>query len=189
MVGRMKKSEGGADTGERLRAAAGRGFRAGGFGGAGVDALAKEAGLTSGAFYAHFGSKAEAFRAALADGLQGFADKVRADQAAHGADWREAFLDFYLYDLLERPIANGCTLSALTADAARADVATRESYDAGVAAIVAALAEGLDGPDPRARAWQMLVVLMGAAGIGRALVQPELRRELLAAAREAALVV
>ena len=59
-MARSKASEG--DARERLVEAAGRGFRTGGFGGAGVDALAKGAGLTSGAFYAHFDSKAEAFR-------------------------------------------------------------------------------------------------------------------------------
>jgi TetR/AcrR family transcriptional repressor of nem operon len=53
-MARAKKDEG--DARERLVEAAGRGF------GAGVDALAKGAGLTSGAFYAHFDSKAEAFR-------------------------------------------------------------------------------------------------------------------------------
>jgi TetR/AcrR family transcriptional regulator, transcriptional repressor for nem operon len=59
-MARAKKDEG--DARDRLVEAAGRGFRAGGFGVAGVDALAKGAGLTSGAFYAHFDSKAEAFR-------------------------------------------------------------------------------------------------------------------------------
>ena len=49
--------------------AAGRGFRSLGFGGIGVDGLAKDAGVTSGAFYGHFSSKAEAFKAAAVAGL------------------------------------------------------------------------------------------------------------------------
>ena len=53
-MARPKKDEG--DVRARLVDAAGRGFRTGGFGGAGVDALAKGAGLTSVAFYAHFSS-------------------------------------------------------------------------------------------------------------------------------------
>lgn len=65
-MARPKKSDG--DARARLADAVGRGFRTGGFGGAGVDALAKGAGLTSGAFYAHFESKADAFRLAVADG-------------------------------------------------------------------------------------------------------------------------
>ena len=67
----------------RLVEAAGRGFRESGFGGAGVDALAKGAGLTSGAFYAHFDSKAEAFRLAVADGLAMLRNGVVAFQSKY----------------------------------------------------------------------------------------------------------
>src|SRR2546421_11202153 len=66
-MARSKNNEG--DARARLVEAAGRGFRTGGFGGTGVDALAKGAGLTSGAVYAHFDSKAEAVRLVAADGL------------------------------------------------------------------------------------------------------------------------
>ena len=66
-MARSKANDGDART--RLVEAAGRGFRSGGFGGTGVDALAKGAGLTSGAFYAHFDSKAEAFRLVVSDGI------------------------------------------------------------------------------------------------------------------------
>ena len=66
-MARPRNSDG--DARQRLVEAAGRGFRTGGFGGAGVDALAKGAGLTSGAFYAHFDSKAEAFRLVVSAGI------------------------------------------------------------------------------------------------------------------------
>jgi AcrR family transcriptional regulator len=46
----MARPKDDGDARMRLVEAAGRGFRTGGFGGAGVDALAKGAGLTSGAF-------------------------------------------------------------------------------------------------------------------------------------------
>ena len=48
---------------QRIVAAAGRGFRKLGYGGIGVDGLAREANVTHGAFYGHFRSMAEAFRA------------------------------------------------------------------------------------------------------------------------------
>jgi TetR/AcrR family transcriptional repressor of nem operon len=47
-------------------AAASRGFRSNGYAGIGVDGLAKAAGVTSGAFYSHFGSKDAAFDIARA---------------------------------------------------------------------------------------------------------------------------
>jgi AcrR family transcriptional regulator len=65
----VSRSEQKEQTRQRILEAAGRSFRKGGFGGIGVDGLAKEAGLTSGAFYVHFGSKAEAFRESVQQGM------------------------------------------------------------------------------------------------------------------------
>ena len=53
----------------RILLSAGRAFRSHGFGGCGVDGLAKGAHVTSGAFYAHFKSKADAFREAVVAGM------------------------------------------------------------------------------------------------------------------------
>src|SRR3989442_15307402 len=81
-MARSKNNEG--DARARLVEAAGRGFRTGGFGGTGGDALAKGAGLPSGAFYAHFDSKAEAFRLGLADGPTTVRNGLAAFQAQYG---------------------------------------------------------------------------------------------------------
>ena len=64
-----RKAERKEETHRRMLSAASRSFRSSGFAGIGVDAIAKAAGATSGAFYAHFGSKDQAFRAALDLGL------------------------------------------------------------------------------------------------------------------------
>jgi len=57
------------ETRKRMLVAAGRSFRSYGYAGIGVSGIAKAAGVTSGAFYAHFGSKDGAFSADLEDGL------------------------------------------------------------------------------------------------------------------------
>src|SRR5436309_16086358 len=93
-MARSKNNEG--DARARLVEAAGRGSRTGGFGGTGVDALAKGAGLTSGAFYAHFDSKAEAVRLVVADGIANLRNGVAAFQKQHGRAWRDPVVDFYL---------------------------------------------------------------------------------------------
>src|SRR5258708_35725628 len=98
-MARSKANEG--DARARLVEAAGRGFRTGGFGGTGVDALAKGAGLTSRAVYAHFDSKAEAFRVVVADGIVTLRNGVAAVQAQHGRLWRDPFVDFYLCPRME----------------------------------------------------------------------------------------
>src|SRR5215469_13600858 len=107
-MARPKSDEG--DARARLLDAAGRGFRASGFGGAGVDALAKGAGLTSGAFYAHFESKADAFRLAVADGLAFLRGGIAQFQAQHGSGWRDPFVDFYLGQRMEVGLDEACAL-------------------------------------------------------------------------------
>src|SRR5437763_16777106 len=54
-----------SETKERLLAAAARVFELKGYDGATVSLIAQEAGVTSGAIYAHYGSKAELLAAAL----------------------------------------------------------------------------------------------------------------------------
>src|ERR1700674_3367633 len=76
--------------------AAGRGFRKQGYGGIGVDGLAREANVTHGAFYGHFRSKAEAFRAAVVAGLRELRGGVEAMRTEHAKDWIPAFAAFYL---------------------------------------------------------------------------------------------
>jgi AcrR family transcriptional regulator len=104
--------------------AAGRGFRRLGFGGIGVDGLAKEAGVTSGAFYGHFPSKAEAFKAAAVAGLVQLRDGVESLQASEGSAWLEKFVDFYLSVRRTCDLGESCALQSLTPEVTRADRAT-----------------------------------------------------------------
>ena len=73
-----------AETRRKIIDAAGRGFRKHGYAGIGVDGLAKSAGVTSGAFYAHLGSKNGAFEVALEAGLDEVIEGVpdSADQVS-----------------------------------------------------------------------------------------------------------
>jgi TetR/AcrR family transcriptional regulator, transcriptional repressor for nem operon len=183
-MARPRKDEGEARA--RLVEAAGRGFRTGGFGGAGVDALAKGAGLTSGAFYAHFSSKAEAFRLAVADGLAFLRGGILKFQEMHGRNWREPFIDFYLGPRMEVALDEACGLPSFSSDVARADDATRAVYEAELELLVEAIASGLRGAHARERALALLAVLSGAASMARAVKDEAARREILAAANVAA---
>jgi AcrR family transcriptional regulator len=173
----------------RLVEAAGRGFRESGFGGAGVDALAKGAGLTSGAFYAHFDSKAEAFRLAVADGLAMLRNGVALFQQQHGRNWRDPFVDFYLGERMQVGLDEACGLPSFSPDVARADDATRAVYEAELELLVATVAAGFRGAHARGRALALLSVLSGAAGMARAVKGERARREILAAANAAAKAV
>jgi len=65
-------------TRQRIIAVAGRRLKQDGIDGSGVAALMADAGLTNGAFYAHFGSKDELVAAAVADQLHGQQDRSGA---------------------------------------------------------------------------------------------------------------
>ena len=184
LMARKKEERTGAR--ERLLDAAGRGFRVGGFGGAGVDGLAKEAGLTSGAFYAYFGSKAEAFRQALVDGLQFLRRGVERHQSESPADWQSSFVDFYFGPRMKVPLSEACALPTFTADAARADEATREAYETELRSLVDAVAKGLSGTDARLKAWHLIAILAGGAGMARAVTDKRMRAEIIAALARAA---
>jgi TetR/AcrR family transcriptional regulator, transcriptional repressor for nem operon len=186
-MARPRKSEG--DARARLVEAAGRSFRVGGFGGTGVDGLAKEAGLTSGAFYAHFESKADAFRHAVADGLTFLRNGILKFQDEHGRNWREPFIDFYLGPRMEVALNEACGLPSFSSDVARADEATRALYEAELEGLVEALAGGLRGAHARQRAFALLAILSGAAAMARAVKDESVRRDILAAANVAAKAV
>lgn len=185
----MGRPKGSTDAPEKLLAGALRGFRGGGFGGVGVDALACEAGLTSGAFYAHFGSKAEAFRRAVEAGLASVERAIAGYQADHGEDWLPRFVDFYLGELVEVELPRACVLPTLTADVARADDATRDVYRSGMDAIIRRLSTGLPGANTQARASALIALLNGASAIMRAMADEPGRAAVRAAVCEQALAI
>ena len=176
----------GGDALERLLDAAGRGFRTGGFGGIGVDGLAREAGLTSGAFYAHFNSKADVFRLAVVDGISFLREGVTKFQTRHGPNWRDHFVDFYFGERMKVGIEEACALPTFTPDVARADASTRAAYEAELDRLIETLAAGFGDPPDRKRGCAFLALLSGAASMARAVKDERLRKEMLAAAGSAA---
>lgn len=168
-------------------ASAGQGFRRQGFGGLGIDGLAKAAGVTSGAFYAHFKSKAEAFRAAVGAGMAELADGVERFRDGGGC-WVDRFVDFYLTERRTCDPGEACALQSLTNDVARADAATREVYEAELRRAIDALAHGLgpgEGDGKRARAIALLALLSGGISMARAVEDPALADEIVASVRAA----
>ncbi len=171
---------------ERLLEAAGRGFRVGGYGGIGVDGLAKEAGLTSGAFYSYFGSKAEAFKVALIDGLGVLRAGIGRIRTQSPDAWQKVFVDFYLNDRMQVDLAESCALPTFMGDAARADPETREAYSAEIIRLRDEMAQSLSGDDREHRALVLMSLLAGGAGLARAVNDPDLRGAILAAVADAA---
>lgn len=176
----------------RMVAAAGRGFRRQGFGGIGVDGLAKEAEVTSGAFYGHFSSKGEAFEAALVTGLEELRQGVEGLRAQHGVKWAVAFVDFYLGQKRVCELGSSCALQSLTSEVQRADVGIRTVFEAKIEGVVNAVADGLPGriaKERRARAWALLSILSGGVTMARAVADKDVSAAIASACRAAALKV
>ena len=172
----------------KILAAVGRGFRRQGFGGIGVDGLAKEAGVTSGAFYGHFASKADAFEAAAVTGLTELRAAIEGLRAEAGDAWLARFVEFYVSARRTCELGESCALQSLTPEVARAGAATRAAYEAELVRVVEAVAEGLPRGTLAARrklAWAILAMLSGGVTLARASDDAKLGAQIAAALKAA----
>lgn len=156
-----------------------------GYGGVGVDAVAKEAGVTSGAFYGHFGSKAAIFRAALVRGLDELRAGVGEFQRRNGPQWLRRFATWYLSAERRTDLAGSCALPTLTLEAARSDEETRIAYDARLRAVLAEVEAGLSGRHKRADAIVILALLSGGMSMAHAVYDPRLSARIARAVADA----
>ncbi len=176
-------------TRARILDAASQSFRSNGYSGTGVDGIAKAAGVTSGAFYAHFGSKDGAFEAALATGMDEVMESLPNFQKKFGPDWVKAFADYYLGEAHRNDLACGCAMTTLSPEVARADPELHMVYEANMKKIVCLIADGLDGgsdEDRQARAWAVLSTLIGGLTLSRAVANSEVANRIASAARTTA---
>ncbi len=174
----------------RIIEASGRAFRRHGLGGIGIDGLAREAGVTSGAFYGHFKSKDAAFAEIAVQGLKDLAAAIVELQAEHGDAWLEHFVDFYLGERRTCEMAESCGLQSLTPDVMRANAATREAYEGALQEVVEIVASGLRSVEPALRgrrALALLALLSGGVTIARSMASEEQSEEIAQALRVAAI--
>jgi TetR/AcrR family transcriptional repressor of nem operon len=175
-----------------ILSAAGRGFRRLGYGGIGVDGLAKEAGVTSGAFYGHFPSKADAFKAAAVAGLVELREAIEQLRATEGDAWLEKFADFYMSVRRTCDLGESCALQSMTPEVARADPNTKAAYEAEMVKVVDAVAGGLSRgtlPARRKSAWVILAMLSGGVTLARSVEDPQLGTQIAGGVKSAVLAV
>ena len=170
---------------ERILREAARLFRERGFEGAGVADIMKAAGLTHGAFYAHFPSKdalvAEAVERAFAQ-----SDNRIYALRANAGDPGRAFLDSYLSAAHRDHPGSGCVIAALGPEIAR-DSAARKPFTHWVKHMI----EGMAGRfqwkrkgSARRNAIHLLSAAVGALTLARAVDDPRLSAEILESVRE-----
>ncbi|NUP05953.1 MAG: TetR/AcrR family transcriptional regulator [Polyangiaceae bacterium] len=153
-----------------------------GFAASGVDALARAAGVTSGAFYKHFGGK-DALLSAICEAEL---DATRARFAAIEPGATEQVLravDMYLSLAHVQNPAMGCALPALSAEIGRAPEQTRLAFERAFEELIAVIAEKVGA---KAVGSALVTQCVGAVTLARALATEGAQRELLQAARRAA---
>ncbi|MCT7299239.1 TetR/AcrR family transcriptional regulator [Ralstonia sp. CHL-2022] len=186
----MSRAEQKALTRQRILEGSGRAFRKGGYAGTGVDALAKEAGVTSGAFYVHFDSKGDVFRESLRQGMDDLRRGVLHFQSEHGRAWWPAFVRFYLNAKRTCDLSESCTLQTLPTEVARSDQESRAAFEVALREVAQTV---VDGPaSPRAprnleAACSALASLVGAVTLARAVGSPTFADQIANAAESALL--
>lgn len=183
-----------AAHGAALLEAAARLFRRRGLESVTVAEVAREAGLTHGAFYGHYPSKAALAEAACRQSLGQAAARWRARAASRPEDPLGAIIDAYLTERHRDAPESGCALATIGPEAARdagelaaaLDEGTRDLLDA-LDDAIARLRPNLAGPRRADAAFSILAILVGGLVVARALrPDPERSRGALAAARAAA---
>ena len=175
---------------DRIVKVASERFREVGVDGIGVADLMKEAGLTHGGFYRHFGSRddlvAEAIERALRDGSQGAFDAVARSKLPKQA-LLFALVDWYLGIGHRDARATGCAVTALAGDVARSGERVRRAYTRQVDAYLDLFTTLINGDKPkpkRAKAITAWAMLVGAVSMARAVNDDKLSREILKTASD-----
>jgi TetR/AcrR family transcriptional regulator, transcriptional repressor for nem operon len=174
-----------AEKHERILREAARLFRERGFDGAGVADIMKAAGLTHGAFYAHFPSK-DALEAEAVERAFAQSDSRIYALTANVGDPKRAFLDSYLSAAHRDHPGSGCVMAALGPEIAR-DSAARKPFTRQVKNMIEGIAAGFrwkrKGTERR-NAIHLVSAAVGALSLARAVDDPRLSDEILESVRD-----
>ena len=163
-------------------------FRRDGAAAAGIAGIMGEAGLTNGAFYAHFDSKDALVREALASALADQQHRLEEDKRT-GLDLEGAIRRYLNRGHLDDP-AGGCPSAALLPAIARQPLPARRTYEKGLRSYVSTLAALL--PDAgsaasRRRATAIFALMVGTLQLARAVSDAAQAKQILDGGVEAAL--
>jgi AcrR family transcriptional regulator len=170
-------------TRQRILDTAGHRFKTDGIDGSGVATLMADAGLTNGAFYAHFSSKDDLVANVVADQLG--AQARIFSELPPGRAGLEEFLREYLSPQHRDNPGDGCPSGALLDEIGRCATGTRDAYTDGARVIVDEIAGRLAPEDPRSGLYTMAV---GTLQLSRALSDPKFADEVLEQGIQNALV-
>ncbi|MEV0643391.1 TetR/AcrR family transcriptional regulator [Streptomyces sp. NPDC050619] len=167
-------------TRQRIIEKAAHRFKQDGIDGSGISTLMADAGLTNGAFYAHFASKDDLVANVVAEELRTQAKGY--DTLRPGRQGLEDFVRDYLSPEHRDQPSTGCPSAALLDEIGRCTDDTKQAYTEGTTAVVEEIAARLAPADPqsaRGRAIGLFTMMVGTLQLSRALADRKFADEAL----------
>jgi TetR/AcrR family transcriptional regulator, transcriptional repressor for nem operon len=163
-------------------------FREHGVAAAGIAGIMSAAGLTNGAFYAHFESKEDLVQAVLLDALAHREQGLRANLKRNSGI--EAAIRDYLSPRHRDGAASGCPTAALVAEIARHPKKTRDAFTAKISEFIPLVASQIRQGSVEERQRMAIAIysmMVGALQMARAVNDRKLSDGILEGAVDAAL--
>jgi AcrR family transcriptional regulator len=167
-------------TRRRIIQAAGARLKRDGVHGSGIATLMADAGLTNGAFYAHFESKEELVASALAEQLREQRESFIA-QPPGRAGLEQIVRTYLSVEHRDNP-EGGCPSAALLDEIGRSPEATKRAYTDGLLVVIDDVAARLASDDPswaRMKTLSVFALMVGTLQVSRALADRKLADEVL----------
>jgi len=177
-----------AEVHRKILKDASRRVRAEGIAGAAVSSVMRDAGLTHGGFYKHFGSKDDLLTHSLSEAFQEMADRLTqfAGKSQPGTAWK-AIVKAYLSLEHCNHAECGCPLAALAPELARADHAVKAVTRGELIKYknrMLPLMPGRRAADKERAFFAIFSTMIGAVAIARILPNDAARARVLASARD-----
>ncbi|WP_460045061.1 TetR/AcrR family transcriptional regulator [Pseudomonas sp. S2_H01] len=177
-----------------LIAAASKLFQAQGFAATGVAQISEEAGLTQGAFYAHFKSKTLLIQAACQKAFSTCHGAWMAMRANPANDLK-TIVDSYVSPMHVDDPADGCPMAAYASEIKSQDAPVKDTFTQGLQDMAGVLNDVLtkdfDDEDARRNALFFMCSMVGTVALARATTStdPKLAAEIITATRESLMLV
>ncbi|OTG66386.1 TetR/AcrR family transcriptional regulator [Acinetobacter silvestris] len=152
-----------------------------GFNTTGIDTFMKAADVTSGAFYSHFSSKHDLFKALIAAELHQSISMWHNNPHIEPEEWIDFEINRYLSLSHVQSAEYGCVLPALATEIARSDLETQQAYQAELMKGHQIFVQHLHSEE---KAWGVMCQLVGAILMARSIADDALKIMILESSKK-----
>jgi TetR/AcrR family transcriptional regulator, transcriptional repressor for nem operon len=171
-------------TRERIIGTAARLFKEEGINAVGIAAIMKSAGLTNGAFYAHFESKQALVEAVIVEELKH--QLMTFESVPHDKAGLKFIINTYLSTDHKMDCANGCPSAALIGDISRLHSGAKDIYMHSLTDVTNEIKDRI-APSQANNTYALFGLLLGTLQMARSVSDQAVAEAILASGREAAL--